>query len=249
MLRASNQSVDGQVLPSLAIDMRPLVQVLRHKDKTLMQNKTYRVVGILALTLLCVTALNADSFTVGPVNDGGNGWNPPGSHGQVNGDFQVLTIDNFAGGGVLELGLRAQERRVGPIVPNGSTYYVNPGPDPGTSLAWWNFDWSGYWDGAASGLDHLYLTIGVNGGPGSQFDLLADPQDSSNLAYGWVSPFDMNAPDTYQFSLTAVKSGFDSKTVSMDVDVVAAPEPSELALSTVIFGAILILLRRRKLAA
>ena len=146
-------------------------------------------------------------------------------------------------------GLRAQERRVGPIVPNGSTYYVNPGPDPGTSLAWWNFDWSGYWDGAASRLDHLYLTIGVNGGPGSQFDLLADPQDSSNLAYGWVSPFDMNAPDTYQFSLTAVKSGFDSKTVSMDVDVVAAPEPSELALSTVIFGAILILLRRRKLAA
>jgi hypothetical protein len=102
--------------------------------------------------------------------------------GQFNGAFAVTADDNFAGGEI-ELGLRAQQRRVGPITPTaGDNYLVQAGIDQGppaaANRAWWNFDLSVALDGDIEELDSLTLTIrkdgGTNAGPSGSgvFDLL-----------------------------------------------------------------------------
>ncbi|MCX6627647.1 MAG: hypothetical protein NTW28_08470 [Candidatus Solibacter sp.] len=211
--------------------------------------KWYKVGGILTAALLCATVLNADTFSVGNVGS----WNV--GSGQVNGKFQVQTIDDFAGLGALELGLRAQQRRIGPIDPVGDDYFVNAGPDIGASnpnMAWWNFDWSAL-GAAAAGIDHLWLTISTPDASSGPFDLITDRQDSSNMGYaGWFPSFDMNKATTYHFELTAEEDVVGIGAVvsnATEMDVVVTPEPSEMAMVTVLFGAVLVFVRRRKLAA
>ena len=69
---------------------------------------------------------------------------PIGGSGQVNGGFTIAERNG------IQIGLRAQERRVGPVEPipnnNGKVgvYEVETGIDPNappTTLAWWNYDW------------------------------------------------------------------------------------------------------------
>ncbi len=72
----------------------------------------------------------------------GAGWDVGG--GQCNGDFAVVrdvTFPGDPGGDGIELGMRAEQRRVGQINPPahaGSDYTVQTGEDPGTggTRAW-----------------------------------------------------------------------------------------------------------------
>lgn len=98
--------------------------------------------------------------------------------GQTNDHFAVTTDGAFAGGAI-ELGLRAQQRRVGSITPSpaaSANYLVQTGSDPSQlSRAWWNFDMAVTYGGLLVDLDSLTLRIvqssGTNSGGGT-FDLL-----------------------------------------------------------------------------
>jgi hypothetical protein len=77
----------------------------------------------------------------------------------------------------IELGLRAIQRNVGTIAPNGTLYDVLPGPSAQPTRAWWNFDIHVDYEGVIADLDSLTLSI-VSTAPGStpsapSFDLLA----------------------------------------------------------------------------
>lgn len=81
-----------------------------------------------------------DSSTPG---DAPNGIFPIGGSGQIAGEFTLLTEDS------VEVGIRAQERRIGPVTPtdNGAgvgVYAVDTGYDLTPTVTndrnWWNFD-------------------------------------------------------------------------------------------------------------
>lgn len=153
--------------------------------------------------------------------------------GQSNGHFSV-SRDTAFNGGDIELGLRAQQRRVGPITPTGDSYLAQAGVDPGTlNRAWWNFDFSIAFDGVINNLDSLTLTIqkdaGTNSAPAGTgvFDLLnaglraaidadtgADPnftdiyQGSQNPVFApWFAAYSLDPTQTfaYAFTLTAIE--------------------------------------------
>ncbi len=64
---------------------------------------------------------------------------PIGGSGQIAGNFAVDTYDKKDT--VIQVGLRAQDRFIGPIEPIGNVYFAATGEStPG--LATWNFDWS-----------------------------------------------------------------------------------------------------------
>ena len=104
-------------------------------------------------------------------------WNV--GSGQANGDFQVQ--NGQLGGEVIELGIRASERKVGNITPSGSTYDVPLGFSAGGSpsdqnRAAWNFDFHIGYGGDIADLDSLTLRITSNNANtpanGGVFDLL-----------------------------------------------------------------------------
>ena len=64
---------------------------------------------------------------------------PIGGSGQLNGEFILDTVD--LGGSVLQVGIRAQERFVGPSLTRvGNVYFATPGTSGGGSGATWNYD-------------------------------------------------------------------------------------------------------------
>jgi len=64
---------------------------------------------------------------------------PIGGSGQIAGNFAVDTYDKKDT--AIQVGLRAQDRFIGPIEPIGNVYFAATGEStPG--LATWNFDWS-----------------------------------------------------------------------------------------------------------
>lgn len=103
------------------------------------------------------------------------GWNPPGNQGQPNGAF---AIQNALGPRAIELGLRAQQRNVGPVDPgNSPIYVVQPGGgNVAPNLAWWNFDWSASYSPGIGALDSLKLEVAtpfLSTTPLVTYDLLA----------------------------------------------------------------------------
>lgn len=114
-------------------------------------------VALLALSAAPV-AWAVPVATVGDVDV----WNV--GSGQSNGDFQVMTDVDFAGGR-LQLGIRATERKVGNTTPSGDIYRYDTGHSAGggvsdTMRARWNFDLHVSYDGMISDLDSLTLAIG-----------------------------------------------------------------------------------------
>ncbi|MGB9150568.1 MAG: hypothetical protein WCB36_10015 [Burkholderiales bacterium] len=128
-----------------------------------------------ALLLLAVTALPAvaagtcnlgTSVGGGTANvspSAGAGWDV--GSGQCNGDFTVITDSSFPGG-VLELGMRIEQRLAGQLNPpqhSGTSYEVQTGPDPSTisipytngTRAWWNFQHSIAYNGGANSINSL----------------------------------------------------------------------------------------------
>jgi hypothetical protein len=111
----------------------------------------------------------------------GAGWDV--GTGQCNGDFSVIRDAAFpgSGGDGLELGMRAEQRRVGQVNPpahTGNDYEVQTGDDPGTggTRAWWNFQQSIAYDGDIDDLDFLTFGVRTDDGPSvpnGPFDMLA----------------------------------------------------------------------------
>lgn len=75
------------------------------------------------------------SVTINPFT----GIFPIGGSGQIAGNFAVDTYDKKDT--AIQIGLRAQDRFIGPIEPIGNVYFAAPG-ESSPGLATWNFDWS-----------------------------------------------------------------------------------------------------------
>lgn len=176
----------------------------------------------IALTLGLGLGMGSASATLVYNSDLAATWAPPGGSGQLNGHF---VIENQLGNSGIELGLRVQQRRVGPITPDVANFYtVQPGLDPGTTnRAWWNFDWSATYGNAIGDLDSLILRIYDQGGLLNTVDLLAFAsftgvnvattatiQESWNPLFGGVGVpgYDVtNQHFAYWFTLTATDNG------------------------------------------
>lgn len=100
----------------------------------------------------------------------GAGWDV--GDGQCNGSFTVTADPNFPsdsptlGGNGIELGMRAEQRRVGQVANISGDYEVLTGDDPGTGgeRAWWNFQHSIAYDGNIDDLDSLTFVIRTDAG-------------------------------------------------------------------------------------
>ncbi len=178
-------------------------------------------------------------------------WNV--GSGQSNGNF-VVTRDSAFPGGALELGLRAEERTIGPsyipvnagglanamyIVPTGASPPSNPG-----DYARWNFDFSVSYAGGLSNLSSVSLRIEeLTPGLTPLNDVLFPPaggtllQDSWNPGFDFLSgpglAYNFNTPGIYRITLSATGGGqtvSDSILVNIgNVVLPAVPEPMSLA--------------------
>ena len=178
------------------------------------------------------------------------GWNPPGNNGQPNGNFTVETVGS--GTTLVELGLRAQLRTVGPIADSDlNGVYSAPaggfGPSAPT-FAKWNFDYSVVL-GADSGVTRVELKIDTN--PSSALTafttLFSDvpstlpgqpfiPQNSLNMGMAFLNllSFDFNAVGVYDFQLIAFGTGNAVlNSVSIQVEVIPLPLASTAGMALV----------------
>lgn len=157
----------------------------------------------------------------------GDGLIPIGGSGQVNGEF---TIARRLG---IEIGLRAQERFVGPImaVPNHNNqvgiYQAETGFSDAQGRATWNYDWhvdlrNAYGVARGRSLGDYVLTLEADIADSTLFgfplplDLtfggfIPDDtvlyQSSQNPKFGNPS-FDAAAPGTYEFTLVLTPKSF-----------------------------------------
>ena len=193
-----------------------------------------RTIAALSLgaTLAALITTTASAAPVHINNTNVSSWDV--GSGQVNGHFSVTSDTAFNGVGI-QLGLRAEQRRVGAVTPTGDNYSVQGGLDPGTTnRAWWNFQFSTGYNDPIGSLDSLVLGIrkdaGTNAAPTGSglFDLLAVRasiddrklpksdtsfsdiyQGSQNPLFGWFSGYSLDPTQTfaYRFTLGATKGG------------------------------------------
>ena len=178
---------------------------------------------VLAIGGVAAAPVHSDDANVSSWDVGNN---------QVNGHFSVTTDDAFGSGGI-QLGLRAEQRRVGAVTPTFADLYtldgyeVMAGLDPGTAnRAWWNFQLSIGYGSSTSGasisdLDALTLSIqqlaGTNSAPTPPgvYDLkaLRATIDDRNCAGNPPTPCTPHTPDpvyndVYQVSQNPVFGWF-----------------------------------------
>ena len=181
--------------------------------------KRYLVLSAVAAALACTGHSQSVHATPIPQCDGadtvgggalgvyspsaGAGWDV--GSGQCNGEFTVASAS--LGGHDIELGLRAEERREGQVLPpahDGRFYEVQLGHDTSApaalNRAWWNFQGSVAFDGSIASLDALTLRIVTHTGDNQpvqpEFDLLASNIDARNDQPNPTAGF----AELYQFS-------------------------------------------------
>ena len=202
------------------------------------------VVSAIALaTLVCVSSAMAKGPQSGPgqvligvdasewnSDTAGPGLKPIGGAGQINGEFTTASRNG------IEIGLRAQERYLGPnypAIPNSNNrvgiYEVPTGTSDGLGRAVWNYDWHidlrnafGVASGKTLGDYDVELntdfakTIFTKPVPlDLTFDGALAPSDtvlyqgSFNAEFGDEdNEFDADAPGTYTFTLTLTPKTF-----------------------------------------
>ena len=115
-----------------------------------MTSKTFLAGGVLAIFALVVLIPQVASaekefdtdvsvWDSSVAIDSSTGIFPVGGSGQIAGNFAVDTYTKKHT--AIEVGLRAQERFVGPITPFGGTYFAQSG-ESAPDRTKWNFDWS-----------------------------------------------------------------------------------------------------------
>lgn len=131
--------------------------------------------------------------------------------GQSNGAFTTATANQTIGsfGAPLEIGLRAQSRFVGPIIPDGgnSNTYTVPTGNTGSiraPRATWNLDFSGY--APVGGLTQTQLgAFIVAGHPGVNFNLHLDMNDGDPTI---SRDIDLLAPNPFAGGYGGIASSF-----------------------------------------
>ncbi len=205
---------------------------------------------------------------------------PPGWYNGTGGSntaFTVLDATASTNGSVLQLGLSAIWRFIGPITPTVNDYVVPVGGDPANGGdAYWDFSFSANTNstGVFSGdmLDAYTYQITIfdeNTLQAFAFDPLALPdnsyygtggktmtkntatefgfQNSENLSFGFLPGFNPNALDTYQITLRA--NPLDGITQDPDVVIQVTPgaQVPEPASFFLIGGGGLLIIGRLKL--
>jgi len=166
--------------------------------------------------------------------DPDNGIFPIGGAGQINGEFTVAERNG------IQIGLRAQERFVGPLVavPNQNNKVgLYEAASGGGATATWNYDWHvdlRHAQGVAKGttLVDYELTLDTN----IATDLFVGPvpidltfgglvpgntvlyQASQNPVFG-NDQFDPSVPGTYQFVLTLTPKTFNGPPLQVTIQV------------------------------
>jgi len=196
-----------------------------------------------------------------------SGWTV--GSGQPNGHFVGVRDTAFPGGGI-EIGLRAQQRGVGPYTPTlvnsmwGTLpmYTTVPGTDPtNPNRAAWNYDFSIAYGGAASNLSNVTLRAdAVSGnlteltdfsGAGTGFLSLPFDDDTSlgalpiqnsfNPAFTFLSPSGYNYGATGLYLITlSATSGGQTVTTQMLVNVGGVAVPTPEPVSLVVFGGLIV---------
>lgn len=211
----------------------------------------------LKLSVLCLALF---AFAVAPATSSANeifnaALTSPGVYfgtGNVNAGFDVLTTTN-TDGSVLQLGLEAVTRFVGPITPTSNDYTAAPSSG---NRASWDFVFSvntgtdalsAYTYTISITNDNTFATTAFNptllpdnaqvGGAACNacaFNSTNDGfQNSENLGFGFLATplsFNPSAADKYTIALSAlpVKGTNTDPTVSIDVNV--TPEPATILL-------------------
>lgn len=171
--------------------------------------------------------IGVDASTWSSSEPTGDGLIPIGGSGQVNGQFTVARRHG------IEIGLRAQERFVGPLmaVPNQNNkvgiYHAATGFSDAQQRATWNYDWhvdlrDAYGVAAGTSLGDYELTLETNIADSTLFGLplpldltfggfIPDDtvlyQSSQNPKFG-NPPFDAAAAGTYEFTLVLTPVSF-----------------------------------------
>lgn len=164
---------------------------------------------------------------------------PIGGAGQINGEFATATRYG------IEIGIRAQERLVGPIEPTTGknnrvgVYDVETG-ESSPGRAWWNYDWHVDLSGAKgvardTSLEDYDLTLETDIAPALfgfpvPVDLTfggAVPgdtilyQSSQNPTFG-NAEFDLSDEETYSFKLVLTPATFNGPPLAAAMTVVAS---------------------------
>lgn len=182
--------------------------------------------------------IGVDASTWSSNEPTGDGLIPIGGSGQVNGQF---TIARRYG---IEIGLRAQERFVGPhvAVPNHNNkvgvYHAATGFSDTEERATWNYDWhvdlrDAYGAAAGTSLGDYELTLETDIANSTLFGLplpldltfggfIPDNtvlyQSSQNPKFG-NAPFDADAPATYEFTLVLTPVSFQGPPLKSSIAV------------------------------
>lgn len=221
------------------------------------------VVGALALVFLLATTgtvygkgpvsgpgkvavgVDASTWTSDLAQDPNKGFFPIGGSGQLNGEFS--TAERYG----IQIGLRAQERFVGPLEATPSQngkigiYQAETGFSTGTR-ATWNYDWHvdlRNAEGVAAGttLDDYDLTLETD-----MFSSLFGSSDPVDLTFGFADPnfvapnavlfqesfnpdfgnseFDPQVEDTYHLSLVLTPESFTGPPLKVAFQVVVSDQ-------------------------
>lgn len=235
-----------------------------------MRRQEIRRIGIFAIAGLLAGVAAEDGIAATPgldasvwdstvSADGPNGIFPIGGSGQINGAFVIDEFIGSAQDSAIQLGLRAQERFVGPSWPTAGTEFFVQAGESTPGLAKWNFDmhidFGTTFLGSDLGLGltpldmrdfEVTLESDTDPGPGTSFVTLDLNQALTDLGVGspvvlvqmsqnagfpiFGGPIDINAAGTYDFRLTVEDTTGVVAQTEMTVTVV--PEPA----SAVVFA-------------
>ncbi len=218
-----------------------------------------------------INPAKADSFTYNAALT-----DPPGFYNGTDNPNSGFTIDTV---GNLELGLGVNLRFIGPVAPTSTNVYDVATGAVGC-CAKWDFEFSintqaGGGSDLLSAFTYLLTIEDIGQGTSNAFDPLLIPdnaywngaevdgppqpadaygaQNSENLSFaGFLAGFDVNADDTYRFTLQAFQSDDLVATNQIIVNAgagAAVPEPRSIGLFlTMAFGLALVVRRKLRTA-
>lgn len=161
----------------------------------------YSVFAFLAILIVSIpqasaaTVFGADASvwdSTVPI-DSVTGIYPIGGSGQINGEFAIETVEDTNANTAIQIGLRAQERFVGPTLPRMEAMYFADEGESEPGLATWNYDW--HIDFGTTYLDDELGNPGLTPQNMRDFDVFFEVDTDPSFATSFVST-DINAAAT-----------------------------------------------------